>query len=89
MAYSIDTAAAIRRLEEAGCDSSVAIAIVDTLKEQEGELVSKEYLDLRIDTLENKIEAKVEATKNYLIYRLVASQIATGLLVFALIKYFV
>ena len=88
MAYTIDTAAAIRRLEEAGCDSSVAMAIVDTFKEQEGGIVSKDHLDLRIDALEAKIEAKIEAVKNFLMYRLVAAQIATGLLVFALIKFF-
>ena len=84
MAYSIDTAAAIRRLEAAGCDSSVALAIVDTLKESKGDFVSKDHLDLRIDALETKIEA----VKNSLMYRLVAAQIATGLLVFALIKFF-
>ena len=84
MAYSIDTAAAIRRLEEARCDSNVAIAIVDTFKAPEGHLVSKDHLDLRIDAL----EAKIEAVKNFLMHRLVAAQNATGLLVFALIKFF-
>lgn len=84
MAYSIDTAAAIRRLEEAGCDTNIALAIVDTFKEQEGDSVSKDHLDLRIDAL----EAKIEVVKNFLMYRLVAAQIATGLLVFALIKFF-
>ena len=88
MAYLIDTAAAIRRLEEAGCDRNVAMAIVDTFKEHEGGVVSKDHLDLRIDALETKIEAKFQAVQDFLMYRLVAAQIATGLLVFALIKFF-
>ena len=49
MTYSIDTAATIRRLERAGCDRNVAIAIVDAIRNtQEGFATLEDIKDLRL-----------------------------------------
>ena len=57
----IDTAAAMERLQNCGLDQNVAKAIVDTLGEQERELVTRERFDDAMKTQEDKLTAKIDA----------------------------
>lgn len=64
MTYMIDTAAAIRKLEDAGCDSKVANAIVETLGSVQGELATKADIEPVRKDLENQrfvLEGKIDA----------------------------
>lgn len=49
--YTIDTAKAINRLTEVGIDINDAQAIVETIAENGGDLVPKDYLVARINEL--------------------------------------
>ena len=73
MAYSIDTAAAMRRLESAGLDAAAARAIVETVAEVDEGLATK---------------ADLTALKADLTTRIVAAQVATATLLFAALRYF-
>ncbi len=72
MAHTIDTAAAIRRLEEAGVDAPAARAIVQTVAEAEAELATK---------------ADLEVLKAQLTTRIVGAQVATAALLFAALRW--
>ena len=73
MAYSIDTAAAMRRLESAGLNSEAARAIVETVAETDQGLATK---------------ADLAALKSDLTTRILAAQLATATLLFAALRYF-
>ena len=71
--YTIDTAAAIARLENSGLDSQQAKAIVDIFLEQDAEVVSRDRLD---------------AALNSLLVKIISSQVAVAALLFAALKFF-
>lgn len=73
MAYSIDTAAAMRRLESAGLDAEAARAIVETVAEADEGLATK---------------ADLAALKADLTTRIIAAQVATATLLFAALRFF-
>ena len=73
MAYSIDTAAAMRRLESAGLNSEAARAIVETVAETDQGLATK---------------ADLAALKSDLTTRILAAQVATATVLFAALRYF-
>ena len=80
MAYLIDTAAAIRRLESAGLDADAARAIVETMAEaDEGTATKTDIAALKTD---------MAALKADLTTRIVAAQVATATLLFAALRYF-
>lgn len=103
---AFNTLDASKRLAEAGCEQSVADAVVreingaiignvatkTDLERLEERLLAKfEGHEARFEGLEAKfegLEAKLEGMKNYLLYRVVALQIATIGLLFALIRFF-
>lgn len=70
---TIDTAAAIARLENSGLDSQQAKAIVDIFLEQDAEVVSSDHL---------------EAALNSLFVKIISSQVAVAALLFAALKFF-
>ena len=71
--YTIDTAAAIKRMAEAGLTHAQAEAIVDTFAESNEALATKADLD--------RLEARLTA-------RIVMAQVATAALLFMFLKFF-
>lgn len=71
--YTIDTAAAIKRMADAGLPREQAEAIVETFAESNEALASKADLD--------RLEAR-------LTMRIIAAQVATATLLFLLLKFF-
>ena len=59
MLYTIDTAAAIRKLEKAGCDGKVANAIVETISTVHGEVATKADLEHLEHALTTRFEASI------------------------------
>ena len=57
--YTIDTAAAMERLEHGGLDHDQAKAIVDTFREAHEELVSKEHFDAEMSLLRKDFDAEM------------------------------
>ena len=60
MIYTIDTALTIRKLEDAGCDSKVALAIVDAISSTHDEIATKAdsaRLESSIEGLEKSTQA--------------------------------
>ena len=78
--YTIDTAAAIKKLIGSGMPEAQAEAVVHTFAETQDEVATKG--DIR------EIKAELDSLKNYLLFRIVLAQIAGAGLVFALIKLF-
>ncbi len=65
--YTIDTAAAIKRLRDAKCDYALAEAIVSIVRETQEPLASKSDLDLmeakltgHVDSLETKLTGRMD-----------------------------
>ena len=77
MLYTIDTAAAIRKLEKAGCDGKVANAIVETISTVHGEVATKkadlEHLEHALTTRFEASIAKLQSSTQSDIGRLEAS----------------
>ena len=73
MAYSIDTAAAIRNLENAGLKAEAARAIVETMAEADQDTATK---------------ADIATLKADLTIRMVGSQFAFAGLLFAALRFF-
>jgi hypothetical protein len=71
--HTIDTAAAMDRLTKSGMTEEQAVAVVDTFREQENELVTLDRLD---------------AALNAQLIKIVTSQIAIAALLFAALKFF-
>lgn len=71
--YSIDTAAAIKRMMDSGMSEKQAEAVVDTFREQEREVVTQDRL---------------RAELNALLVKIITSQVAVAALLFAALKYF-
>ncbi len=71
--YTIDTAAAIKKLIGSGMPEQQAEAVVQTFAESQDEVATK---------------GDIESLKNHLLFRIVLAQIAGAGLVFALIKFF-
>ena len=80
MAYSIDTAAAMRRLESAGLDFEAARAIVETVAETDEGLATKADLAA--------LRADLAALRSDLTTRIIAAQVATATLLFAALRFF-
>ena len=78
MAYTIDTAAAIERLQEAGVDTAAARAIVETVAVADESLATKRDLDALESRLEAAIVERLAAQQRWFVGTVVA---ATGLLV--------
>ena len=78
--YTIDTAAAIKKLIGSGMPEAQAEAVVHTFAEAQDEVATKG--DIR------EVKAELDSLKNYLLFRIVLAQIAGAGLVFALIKFF-
>ncbi len=76
MAYTIDTAAAIRNLEEAGLEPIAAQAIVDTVSRTDSDFVTENTLNARLEVLEARLTA-----------RIIGAQVATAMLLFAALKW--
>ena len=74
MAYSIDTHASIKDLEKAGLPDKQAEAIVKLMSQQSGELLTKDYLDARLD-------AKIGGLKVTLLATMIA---LTGIIIAAI-----
>ena len=72
MAYMIDTAAAVERLEAAGVDTAAARAIVETVAVADDSLATK---------------ADLAALKAELTARIIAAQVATATLLFAALRF--
>ena len=72
MAYTIDTAAAVERLEAAGVDTAAARAIVETVAVADDSLATK---------------ADLAALKADLTVRIIAAQVATATLLFAALRF--
>ena len=80
MAYSIDTAAAMRRLEEVGFEPDKARVIVETVAESdEGTATKGDIAGLKSD---------MAALKSELTLRIVGAQVATATLLFAALRFF-
>ena len=75
--YTIDTAAAIKRMAEAGLPHAQAEAIVETFAESNEALVTKTDLEAAIDKLEARLTV-----------RIIGAQVATAALLFMLLKFF-
>ena len=71
--YTIDTAAAIKRMVEAGMPHVQAEAIVETFAESKETLATKAYFD--------RLEARLTA-------RIITGQVATAALLFVFLKLF-
>ena len=75
--YTIDTAAAIKRMAEAGLPREHAEAIVETFAESNDALASKTDLQSGLDRLEARLTV-----------RIITAQVATATLLFVLLKFF-
>lgn len=82
--YSIDTAEAVTRISSTGLTREQAEAIVATFAESNEQVATKTDIDRNREVL----EAKIDALKNYLLFRIALAQLAGAGLVFALIKFF-
>lgn len=81
MVYTIDTAATIKKLEEAGCESKIALAIVEAISEAHADIATKADLELlrmevekirveltgKFEGLESKFEGYVAKVKWYVV----------------------
>lgn len=91
MTYLIDTAKAIRRIEEAGLPHEQAEAIVETFADANEQVATKSDIDhLRSEMKAEikRLEEKIASLEKYLLFRIVLTQLAGVGLVFALIKFF-
>ncbi len=79
MAYTIDTAAAVERLEAAGVDTAAARAIVETVAVADDSLATKADLAA--------LKADVAALKAELTVRIIGAQVATATLLFAALRF--
>ena len=79
-AYIIDTAAAIKRLVSAGLDQTLAEVIVETFAEAQSDVASK--TDIRM------LKTDIEMLKNWMLVRLVMTQLGTVAILYALIRLF-
>ena len=87
MAYSIDTAAAMRRLEEVGFESDKARVIVETVAESDEGLATKgDITGLKSDMA--ALKSDMAALKSELTLRIVGAQVATATLLFAALRFF-
>ena len=89
MAYSIDTAAAMRRLEEVGFEPDKARAIVETVSESDKGRATKGKGDttgLKSDMA--ALKSDMAALKSELTLRVVGAQVATATLLFAALRFF-
>ena len=75
--YTIDTAAAIKRMAQAGLSQEQAEAIVETFAQSNDALASRADLQTAIDRLEARLTV-----------RIVTAQVATATLLFVLLKLF-
>ena len=82
--YTIDTAAAIKRMAEAGLPHAQAEAIVETFAESNDSLATK--ADLRATT--DALYAAMDKLEARLTVRIITAQIATAALLFTLLKFF-
>ena len=73
--YTIDTAAAIKRMAEAGLPREQAEAIVETFAQSQERLMSKAVLQSTVDKLEARLTV-----------RIVTAQVVTATLLFVLLK---
>ena len=80
----IDTAAAVKRMAEAGLPREQAEAIVETFAESNDALVTKADLQAAVDHLQATVD-KLEAR---LTVRIIAAQVATATLLFVLLRFF-
>ena len=80
MAYSIDTAAAMRRLEEVGFEPNKARVIVETVAESDEGLATKGDI--------TGLKSDMAALKSELTLRIVGAQVATATLLFAALRFF-
>ena len=78
--YTIDTAAAIKRMADAGLPHAQAEAIVETFAESNDSLATK--ADLRA------LEAAMDKLEARLTVRIITAQVATAALLFTLLKFF-
>ena len=83
MAYTIDTAAAISDLEDAGIESTAARAIVRTVATASDELATKSDLA----AVKTEIMAELALQRSALTVRIVGAQVATATLLFAAIRF--
>ena len=98
MTYLIDTAKAIRRLEEAGFAHEQAQAIVDTFAVANEQLATKASIENLRTAIENlrtemkagfkRLEALIQSVKNHLLIGMVLIQLSGVGLAFTLIKFF-
>ena len=82
--YTIDTAAAMERLEHGGLDHDQAKAIVDTFREAHEELFSKEHFDTEMSLLRKD----VEGLKGWMTTRMLMAQVGTVAALYGLIRLF-
>ena len=75
--YTIDTAAAMERLENGGLDHGQAKAIVECLRDQQAEVMGKEQL-----------KSEIQSLKNWMLGRMLAMQGGTVAILFTLLKLF-
>lgn len=83
MSYTIDTLTAARELEDAGIEPGHARAIVTTIARADDSLATKTDLD----AVRTGLEAAMETLKAELTVRIIASQIATAMLLFAALRF--
>ena len=109
MTYLIDTAKAIRRIEESGVAHKQAAAIVETFADANEQIATKADIEnlatttkadvenlrndmnAKIDNLRTEIkrlEALIQSSKSYLLFRMLLMQIGGIGLLFTLIKFF-
>ena len=86
MAYRIDTAAAVRRLEEVGFEPDKARVIVETVAESERLATEGDVAGLKSDMV--VLKSDMAALKNELTLRIVGAQVATATLLFAALRFF-
>ena len=75
--YTIDTAAAIKRMVGAGLTQMQAQAIVAMVAERDRSIMTKGCLDIAVDRLEARLTR-----------RIIAAQVATAALLFTLLQVF-
>lgn len=75
--YTIDTAAAIRRIADAGLPQEQAEAIVETFAESNDSLATKGDVQSAADRLESRLTI-----------RIITAQVATAALLFMLLRFF-
>ena len=78
--YTIDTAAAIKRLISAGLGQTLAEAIVEIFAEAQSDVATK--CDIRM------LKTDIEMLKNWMLVRLVMTQLGTVAILYALIRLF-